>query len=62
MENLWTENGLVNGSMGCIQDVVWDDGQDVDNDLPVAILVEFNGYNGPFIEGMTYVPVFLAEQ
>ena len=42
--------------------LVWDDGQDVDNDLPVAILVEFNGYNGLFIEGMTYVPVFLAEQ
>ena len=59
--NLWTENGLVNGSLGTIRDIVW--GKSITSpskDLPLAIMVEFDSYKGPFFEDTGTVPVFLA--
>lgn len=44
--NLWTEIGLVNGSMGSIEDFSWDYGRPTDQ-LPSVILIRFDSYTGP---------------
>ena len=57
--NLWTEVGLVNGSVGTIQGIMFEEGQGPPS-LPIAVLVEFEGYNGPAIitaEGNKIVPM-----
>lgn len=46
-DNIWVENGLVNGSMGTVRDVVWNEGQDPIKDMPTAIMVEVDDYDGP---------------
>jgi ATP-dependent DNA helicase PIF1 len=58
--NLWIEIGLVNGSMGIITDITWARDQDPFTSLPLAILVEFDGYIGPEFPGCNsgVVPVF----
>jgi len=57
-DNLWVENGLVNGSMGTVRDVVWHEGQDATKDMPMAIMVEVDDYDGPKFPGTNYVPIF----
>ena len=57
-DNLWVENGLVNGSMGTVRDIVWNEGQDPTKDMPVAIMVEVDDYDGPKFPGTNYIPIF----
>jgi ATP-dependent DNA helicase PIF1 len=56
--NLWTEAGLVNGSMGIVQDILFEDqGPPA---LPTAVFVNFEKYNGPTIkdhDGNEVVPI-----
>ena len=56
--NLWTEGGLVNGSMGTIDDIVF--AETGPPSLPVAVFVKFDLYEGPSIttsEGNNVVPI-----
>jgi hypothetical protein len=58
--NIWTEIGLVNGSMGTVVDLTWELGQDPNTSLPFAVLITFDGYSGPAFPGCDagVVPVF----
>ena len=57
-DNIWVENGLVNGSMGTVRDIVWNEGQDPIKDMPTAIMVEVDDYSGPKFPGTNYIPIF----
>jgi hypothetical protein len=57
--NLQTETGLVNGSMGTVEDIIFREGQGPPS-LPIAVLVAFDNYKGPTIaslEGKRVVPI-----
>lgn len=57
--NLWTELGLVNRSMGIIQEIIFEENQGPPS-LPIAVLIEFDNYSGPAIttlEGKKLVPI-----
>ena len=47
-QNIWTEQGLVNGAIGMVCDIVWDDGvTSPREEPPLALLINFEGYQGP---------------
>ena len=58
--NLWTEHGLVNGSMGSISDISWDETLDPFTAMPSVLLIQFDEYTGPDFPGCPpgIVPVF----
>ena len=62
LQNIWVDIGLVNGATGTIKDVVWKEGADIKKDLPQALLVAVNRYNGPTLftgsDGKKVVPIF----
>ena len=60
--NLWTEKGLVNGSIGTVTDVVWGVDQDPSVSMPSIVLVCFHEYSGPDYPcyGSKVIPVFPA--
>ena len=53
--NLWTEAGLVNGAMGTIKAICYQNGK-APPDLPTAVTVKFDTYSGPTLEDGT-VPI-----
>ncbi|KAF5578398.1 ATP-dependent DNA helicase PIF1 [Fusarium pseudoanthophilum] len=49
-ENLWTAMGLVNGAVGIVEDLAWEDrpgGVNPRRIAPEVIMVRFEGYTGP---------------
>ncbi|XP_014227238.1 uncharacterized protein LOC106652660 [Trichogramma pretiosum] len=49
LDNTWVEEGLVNGSLGKVKAILYED--DVQPlHLPTYILVEFDSYNGPYLD------------
>ena len=46
-ENLWTGAGLVNGSLGTVRDIAWEEGADPRTEPPFVVMVEFDRYSGP---------------
>ncbi len=56
--NLWTEVGLVNGSMGIVYDILFEEQGPLA--LPTAVFIKFEKYYGPTItttEGDKVVPI-----
>jgi ATP-dependent exoDNAse (exonuclease V) alpha subunit len=45
-KNIWIKHGLVNGTMGVIDDIIWKENQNIE-DLPVIIMVAIPTYTGP---------------
>ena len=65
LENTWADHGLFNGSVGVVCDIVWSEGSDPNQTPPFALLIFFEGYNGPelFLDphtGRKLVPIFRA--
>jgi ATP-dependent exoDNAse (exonuclease V) alpha subunit len=57
--NLQIETGLINGSMGTVQDIIFQDDQGPPS-LPIAVLISFDNYKGTTIaslEGERVVPI-----
>ena len=52
--NLWVAAGLVNGTMGTIVDICYLNGSPPD--LPVAVMIKFDKYCGPYLSNHT-VPI-----
>ena len=49
--NLQTETGLVNGSMGTVQDIIFKEDQGPPH-LPIVVLISFDNYKGPTITSL----------
>ena len=66
VENLWTERGLMNGAIGFVRELVWQEDQDPSREAPFAVLVAFRGYTGPSwgsdSDGTPIVPIFRAHR
>lgn len=49
--NLWIEQGLVNGSLGIVEKILFNKNESQRNHLPKIILVKFLNYEGPTVDG-----------
>ena len=47
IQNIWVELGLVNGTTGTVEDVIWKGHVDIKKDQPQSLLIAVNGYNRP---------------
>lgn len=48
--NLWTERGLVNGSIGHIVDILYNEGASPPDEPPAALICRFDTYKGPYLD------------
>ena len=48
--NLWTKKGLVNGSLGTVKDIIFEENDPPS--LPTAVFIKFDKYNGPTITSL----------
>ena len=58
--NMWTGQGLVNGSMGTIAAILYRSGGPPD--LPIVVVVRFDKYNGPTWGGERFVSIALISR
>ena len=61
--NIWTEGGLVNGAMGTIQDILFED--QGPPSLPTAVFIKFDIYeesNITTLKGDKVVPIVLIKR
>lgn len=65
MRNLWTLGGLVNGTMGTVYNMIWEEEvEDLFAIMPAVILVAIGNYSGPaslVVNGVHVVPIVPAE-
>ena len=56
--NIWVEVGLVNGAMGTVQAICYDNDQSPPN-FPIAVTVHFDSYCGPTLSdgSVTIIPI-----
>jgi len=47
--NLWVEQGLVNGSVGTVKNIIFQENSRPPS-LPLAVLIQFDNYNGPCLK------------
>ena len=52
--NLWVEAGLVNGAVGTVTSICYENASPPD--LPLAVMVKFDNYSGPTLPDQT-VPI-----
>ncbi|XP_034240282.1 uncharacterized protein LOC117644774 [Thrips palmi] len=56
--NLWVEKGLVNGTIGYVHDILFDENTNASNGMPAVIMCTFPSYTGPsLIPGENVVPI-----
>ena len=55
--NLQIENSLINGTIGTIRDIIQNKGADIKLDMPQAIIVKPNKYEGPRFEATRLIPI-----
>ena len=55
--NLWVEQGLVNGALGTVVDIVYSTSTHPLSHLPACIFIHFDNYSGPVYPGTQAVPI-----
>ena len=63
--NLCVDEGCVNGTMGQVEAIIWADGDDPLNSIPLMVLVEIEGYAGRAtvaLNGKNLVPILARTQ
>ncbi|KAK3926567.1 ATP-dependent DNA helicase [Frankliniella fusca] len=48
--NLWTEKGLVNGAMGEIEEIIYNENAHSSHDPPLVLICKFPSYKGPYLD------------
>lgn len=46
-ENVWADHALFNSAVGSLRDIVWEARSDLDKDALFALLIAFDGHDGP---------------
>ena len=64
IQNIWVELGLVNGTTGTVEDVVWKGHADIKKDQPQSLLIAVDEYNRPALftqqDGKKVISVFFV--
>lgn len=56
--NLWTSKGLVNGAIGTVVDILYEQGKSSPEDQPDVIVCKFESYQGPYLDdALKTVPI-----
>ncbi|KAK3923180.1 ATP-dependent DNA helicase [Frankliniella fusca] len=58
--NLWTKKGLVNGTMGSLVDILYDEDNEPPFGTPRILMCQFDNYKGPGIGPNNLVPIGLV--